>query len=223
MVDVPTHLLIAAALVGLYAVDCIVLLDGNYLLYRCGSEGRPFEVASPGRVTVVRERIVYVLPLLSPWIPLRRASITPLPLQLESKGGPGLIAVLLSLAMTLTHAIAIAAIVLMGANSQILLCALSAIYLSSLAFSLFAAFRIHSVRLSHAVVGVVCPPNALNLLRRAEMDRQAVNFRSTFNNCFSSKERQAAREQLAPLLIALPDDDREALLATTDITEQPHP
>jgi len=220
MPDLPTHILISVALVGLYAVDCIVFLDGNFLVCRCGAEGRTFALVSPGRVTVIGGRIIYALPFFAPWMPLRRANIlSPLSPLENNNSGPGLTPVMLSLALTFTHAIAIATIFIFGNSTLALTIALAVIYLSSLAFSLYAVFMIQSVRMSHALSAMVCPPNALNLLRRAELDRRAISFNTSFSSFFSSKERLHAREQLIPLLNALPHEGRDELQAALNTTE----
>lgn len=223
MVDIPTHVLIATAFAGLYAFDCVTLIGGEYILVKCGSEGRVFGVVSPGRVTILCGKIVYFLPPFHPWTPLRRVKINRTEVGAESQSSAGTPMVIASFFLFVVHAAALFLITALGSDTAVLLTSLAALYVSTAIFSVAASKKVNSVKISHAILVVICPPNALNLIRRSELDRRATNPISAFSGALSATERTRVANDLAPFFMAFPSVDYGALREAIGIHEELQP
>lgn len=219
MVDLPISVLTACALLALYLADCFVLVEGDTVLCRCGSEGRPFALVSPGRVTIVAGRIIYLLPPLTPWFPVRRARFTPGAAAHGEGSTPGTPWVLLTICLSCSHLATTVAIAVWGGSNIALLIALGWLYLSTWTYCLLAALKSGGLPRTHLFSSIICPPNALNLLRRAVLDRRALDFAQVYRSCLSRQERHTAMKTLEPYTHSLQDGDREAFLAATSHTE----
>lgn len=219
MVDLPISVLTACALLALYLADCFILVEGDTVLCRCGSEGRPFAVVSPGRVTIVAGRIIYLLPPLTPWFPVRRARFTSGQAVHAEGSTPGTPWVLLTICLTFGHLASTVAIAVWGGSNIALLIALGWLYLSTWTYCLLVALKSGGLPRTHLFSSIICPPNALNLLRRAVLDRRALDFAQVYRSCLSRQERHTAMKTLEPYIHSLQDGDREAFLAATSHTE----
>lgn len=199
MAEIPTHYLIVLVFLGLYAVDCLHLEDEQHVVCSCGSTGRVFAAVHPGRVTIILGKILYLLPPLLPWMPLRRAGIqSPVP-GTGSDEGPGDGPVLATAALALVHAGCLLAILAFGGRTWSLLAALAVMYLAAVSHAFYSWLRVRGFPASLLLQACLCPPNALNAVRRAGLNSPARALDDVLRNHLSKSERLRFIENARPL------------------------
>lgn len=199
MAEIPTHYLIVLAFLGLYAVDCLHLEDERHVVCSCGSTGRVFAAIHPGRVTIILGKILYLLPPLLPWMPLRRAGIrTPGPSD-GGDEGPGDGPVLATLALASVHAGCLLAILVFGGRTSALLAALAVMYVAAMVHAIYCWRRVREFPASLLLQAFLCPPNALNAVRRATLKSPARALDEVLRRQLSQLERHRFVENARPL------------------------
>lgn len=197
--EIPTNYLIVLAFLGLYAVDCLHLEDERHVVCICGSTGRVFAAVHPGRVTIIRGRILYLLPPLLPWMPLRRAGIDPSAHGSGIEAGPGDGPVLASAALAAIHAGCLLSILAFGGRTTALLAALAVMYIAAWSHAIYCWLRVRRFPASLLLQACLCPPNALNSVRRASLASPAPPLGEILRFHLSGQERTRFVNNARPL------------------------
>jgi hypothetical protein len=161
------QLALIGVIVLLYVGDLLVLAPADHVFGVSGSSGRVARILPCGRGVIVAGKVLYLLPPMTPWLPVHQLDLR----DVATGPGPAAVAdapVLATMLVAAAMCTVLALLAVSGGHSGYVLGALILLYGS--AFGLVITVG-RSVRVSiwRALECIVCPPNALNLLRRTTL------------------------------------------------------
>lgn len=191
------HVALGAMVGALYLSDCFVLSSARHLLGTSQTDGRILSLLSPGRVVIFRGKVLYLLPPLLPWRPVHRIALADgrpapppsvAPVTAHTTKAAGLLLLVATLGL-----------VSMGARPMVTLSCLVVIYATGLASALVLRARLEGVGWLRVAQCTLCPPHALNLLRRSMMLQPPTALAHAVGASHTECELQRMRERVAPL------------------------